>query len=100
MLTARAILGQYPNAFTHLAGDLELSATHCRSADEAQKGSLVFVSQLGQLAAVLACQPAIVVVDAALAAAVPARRRYGTRNCIVSTVPNGSRRRRTQPSTR
>ena len=71
MLTARAILGQYPNAFTHLAGDLELSATHCRSADEAQKGSLVFVSQLGQLAAVLACQPAIVVVDAALAAAVP-----------------------------
>jgi UDP-3-O-[3-hydroxymyristoyl] glucosamine N-acyltransferase len=71
MLSARAILGQYPTAFTHVSGDLECQASHCRSVDEARVGSLVFVSRTEHLAAVLACQPAIVVVDAAVTPSVP-----------------------------
>jgi UDP-3-O-[3-hydroxymyristoyl] glucosamine N-acyltransferase len=76
MLSARAILGQYPNAFTHLSGDLECQASHCRSPEEAHAGSLVFVGKVEQLAAVLACQPAIVVVDAAVAPALPLRTEF------------------------
>ena len=61
MLSARAVADQPANQFLFIAGDLEAVAENCRLPQDATAGSLVFVSDLEQLAAVGASGAAIVI---------------------------------------
>jgi UDP-3-O-[3-hydroxymyristoyl] glucosamine N-acyltransferase len=68
MLAAQKILDDHAAAFTWLAGDRQATATVCRQPQEACSDSLVFVNDLAQLPFVAERRPAIVVVQAKLAA--------------------------------
>ena len=64
MLTAQTIKNQHSDIFTFLHGDLALEASHCHIPAEALRGSLVYVSDVVQLAEVRRHKPAILIVPA------------------------------------
>jgi UDP-3-O-[3-hydroxymyristoyl] glucosamine N-acyltransferase len=68
MLTAHTIKNQHADIFTFLHGDLEATANHCHVPEEALGGSLVYVSDLAQLAEARARRPAIVILPSHLTA--------------------------------
>jgi len=49
MLTAQTIKNQHSDVFTFMHGDLQIGASHCHVPEEALLGSLVYVSDAGQL---------------------------------------------------
>ena len=67
MLAAQTIQKDHADVFTYLGGNLGRSAGHCDLPADADDGSLVYVSDAAQLAAVGARKPAIVIIQAKLA---------------------------------
>ena len=89
MLTAKTLLDDHAATFTWLAGDREIVATDCRQPREAGDGSLVFVSEEAQLAAVAELKPAIVILQAKLAGRMDPRAMTGGCWLSVRNVPMG-----------
>ena len=93
MLAAETIVRDHADVFTYLGGNLDRSADHCRLPAEATIDSLVYVSDAAQLAEVEARKPAIVIIQAKLAACAaaaaidPNSARFSVRN-----VPMGMAR--------
>jgi UDP-3-O-[3-hydroxymyristoyl] glucosamine N-acyltransferase len=69
MLAAQTIKNQHADVFTFLRGNLARRATSCRAVDDVCFGSLVYVSDADHLAAVMGRNPAIVIVNAKIVAA-------------------------------
>lgn len=72
MLSAQTIRKEHAEVFTWLNGDMTRVATDCRVPADATVDSLVFVGDESQLASVAQHKPALVVVQAKLAARVAA----------------------------
>jgi UDP-3-O-[3-hydroxymyristoyl] glucosamine N-acyltransferase len=68
MLSARTVLDEHADLFTFLNGDLTATAEVCRSPEDADGSSLVYVSDAPQLTAALRAQAAIVILDRRLSA--------------------------------
>jgi UDP-3-O-[3-hydroxymyristoyl] glucosamine N-acyltransferase len=68
MLAARDVKVRHSDVFTYVAGNLNRSARRCCVPGDTCQNSLVYVSEPGQLRAALGCDPAIVIVQATLAA--------------------------------
>jgi UDP-3-O-[3-hydroxymyristoyl] glucosamine N-acyltransferase len=62
MLTAQTIKNQHSDIFTFLHGNLDVGADHCHIPEEALLGSLVYVSDVLQLAEARRRKPAILIV--------------------------------------
>jgi UDP-3-O-[3-hydroxymyristoyl] glucosamine N-acyltransferase len=62
MLTAQTIKNQHSDIFTFLHGNLDVGADHCHIPEEALLGSLVYVSDVLQLAEARRHKPAILIV--------------------------------------
>jgi UDP-3-O-[3-hydroxymyristoyl] glucosamine N-acyltransferase len=67
MLSAQAIKNHHSDIFTFLHGDLESAATDCRTPEEAQCQSLVYVTDAAQLCEARRHKPAILIVQANMA---------------------------------
>jgi UDP-3-O-[3-hydroxymyristoyl] glucosamine N-acyltransferase len=67
MLNAQAIKNHHSDIFTFLHGNLETAATHCHVPEEAQRQSLVYVTDATQLSEARRHQPAILIVHANMA---------------------------------
>jgi UDP-3-O-[3-hydroxymyristoyl] glucosamine N-acyltransferase len=67
MLSAQAIKNQHSDIFTFLQGDLEKSASHCHSPEDARRQSLVYVTDATQLCEARHHKPAILIVHANMA---------------------------------
>ncbi len=63
MLNARTVQGRHADAFTYLQGNLDATASHCHMPAGAGPDSLVFVSDLTQLAAARERGAAILIVQ-------------------------------------
>ena len=72
MLISHTIKNQHSDIFTFLHGDLEIGASHCHIPEEALLGSLVYVSDVAQLAEARRHKPAILIVPAKMSACVDA----------------------------
>src|ERR1700722_3558164 len=66
MLTAQTIKHDHSDIFTFLHGNLASDASHCHIPQEAVLGSLVYVSDAGQLAEARLHKPAIIIVAATM----------------------------------
>jgi UDP-3-O-[3-hydroxymyristoyl] glucosamine N-acyltransferase len=64
MLNAQAIKNHHSDIFTFLHGNLETAATHCHVPEEAQRQSLVYVTDATQLSEARRHKPAILIVHA------------------------------------
>ena len=64
MLNAQAIKNHHSDIFTFLHGNLETAATHCHVPEEAQRQSLVYVTDAAQLFEARRHKPAILIVHA------------------------------------
>ena len=62
MLTAQTIENSHSDVFTYLHGSLELSASHCHVPEASSAGSLVYASNVEQLAEARLRKPAILIV--------------------------------------
>ncbi|HEY1312635.1 MAG TPA: hypothetical protein VGE92_02100, partial [Steroidobacteraceae bacterium] len=67
MLTAQTIMNRHSDIFTFLHGDLAIGASNCHIPEEALVGSLVYVSDAGQLAEARRHKPSILIVAAKMA---------------------------------
>ena len=67
MLTAQTIKNHHSDIFTFLHGDLESAAANCHVPEQAQRHSLVYVSDAAQLAEARRHKPAILIVHAKMA---------------------------------
>src|SRR5260370_24281486 len=67
MLSAQAIKNHHSDIFTFIHGNLEAAATHCHVPAEAQRQSLVYVTDAAQLSEARRHNPAILVVHANMA---------------------------------
>jgi UDP-3-O-[3-hydroxymyristoyl] glucosamine N-acyltransferase len=72
MLTAQTIKNQHSDIFTFLHGDLAIAASHCHIPEEALLGSLVYVSDAGQLEEARRHKPAILIVPQKMTAVIDA----------------------------
>ena len=63
MLNAHTVQGRHGDVFTYLHGNLDAAATDCHMPRDASPGSLVFVSDLAQLATAREHGAAILVVQ-------------------------------------
>jgi UDP-3-O-[3-hydroxymyristoyl] glucosamine N-acyltransferase len=72
MLTAQTIKNQHSDIFTFLHGDLDIKALHCHIPEEALLGSLVYVSDAGQLREARRHKPAILIVPEKMTGAMDA----------------------------
>jgi UDP-3-O-[3-hydroxymyristoyl] glucosamine N-acyltransferase len=72
MLTAKTIKNHHSDVFTFLHGNPDAEANHCRVPEEALRDSLVYVSDVAQLAQARLHRPAILIVPASMAAGVAA----------------------------
>ena len=90
MLAAQKIQHDHAAMFTWLSGDLQRVATECRAPADADRDSLVFVGDADQLACAVQRTPAIVIVQAKLAASATAALGGGASCCFsVRNVPAG-----------
>jgi len=67
MLSARAIKNHHSDIFTFIHGNLETAATHCHVPEEAERQSLVYVTDAAQLSEARRRQPAILIVHVNMA---------------------------------
>jgi UDP-3-O-[3-hydroxymyristoyl] glucosamine N-acyltransferase len=67
MLSAQAIKNQHSDIFTYLHGNLETMATNCHVPEEAQRESLVYVTDAAQLSEARRHNPAILIVHSNMA---------------------------------
>ena len=67
MLSAQAIKNHHSDIFTFLHGNLETAASHCHVPEEAQRQSLVYVTDAAQLSEARLHKPAILIVHANMA---------------------------------
>ena len=72
MLSARTIESDHADACTYLQGDLDAAAAQCNAPGAAGPASLVFASDLAQLATARANRAAILVVNRAMSVEVTA----------------------------
>ena len=89
MLTAHTIKNRHSDDFTFLHGDLETDATQCQVPEDAQPGSLVFVSDCTQLAETRLRRPAILIVAAKIAHCVDPATDAGSCCFSVRSIPMG-----------
>jgi UDP-3-O-[3-hydroxymyristoyl] glucosamine N-acyltransferase len=89
MLAAQTIKDHHADLFTFLQGSLQGLATQCNRPEDACAGSLVYVSEIGQLGEAHLHKPAILIVQAKLADHV--RSMVDTGSCIfsVAAIPMG-----------
>lgn len=83
MLAAQTIRNDHADLFTFLQGNLAACASHCRTPDETDAVSLVFVSRPEQLAEAIRLKAAIIIVHRKIAHLVQAS---GTTICCFAVV--------------
>ncbi|MGA2186919.1 MAG: UDP-3-O-(3-hydroxymyristoyl)glucosamine N-acyltransferase [Steroidobacteraceae bacterium] len=81
MLTGHTIKADHADVFTFLAGNLQSSASHCETPEQALSGSLVYASTAAQVAEALLRCPAILIIASNACADVDATR-YGDTCCF------------------
>jgi UDP-3-O-[3-hydroxymyristoyl] glucosamine N-acyltransferase len=89
MLIAQTIENRHSDVFTHLHGNLQLSASHCHVPEEASTGSLVYASDAAQLAEARLHQPAILVVPAKMSGCLDASTDADSCCFSVQSIPMG-----------
>jgi UDP-3-O-[3-hydroxymyristoyl] glucosamine N-acyltransferase len=89
MLTARTIQERHSDVFTFLHGSLEKSASHCDVPARATGDSLVYVSDVAQLAEALGRGPAILILHSQVCAGALAAVDRATCSFSVKNIPMG-----------